>query len=68
LYDRHNGNGKNKLQIVPYKIFSIIYEMEKEKIFLILAGANGVGKTTLSKEILNKYNQFLRMAQNEFKN
>ena len=35
--------------------------MKKEKIFFILAGANGVGKTTLSKEILQeyKYSKFL---------
>jgi predicted ABC-type ATPase len=29
--------------------------MNKERIFLILAGANGVGKTTLSQEILKEY-------------
>jgi adenylate kinase family enzyme len=30
--------------------------MNKEKVFIILAGANGVGKTTLSKEILKNIN------------
>ncbi|MCL1972524.1 MAG: zeta toxin family protein [Endomicrobia bacterium] len=29
--------------------------MKKEKIFLILGGANGVGKTTFSREILDEY-------------
>ncbi|MDR2616868.1 MAG: zeta toxin family protein [Endomicrobium sp.] len=39
--------------------------MKKEKLFFILAGANGVGKTTVSREFLKKYKELFFLNADE---
>jgi predicted ABC-type ATPase len=39
--------------------------MSKEKLFFILAGANGVGKTTVSKEFLKEYKSLIFLNADE---